>query len=111
MKITSFEISKKLAEIGFTGYTRFYYIADGKCKSKGEDCNDYELKYFQNGYLPTLGEYYYYPAYDLETILNALTDLSESLVDIAACLLILSFEEERHLIEILSKNKNDNFFN
>ena len=70
MKTTSFEISKKLAEIGFEVNTRYYYNADAKCISRGEDPDDYELT-FINCY-SEIAERINVPAYDLETILEAL---------------------------------------
>lgn len=62
MKVTSFEISKKLAEIGFKDYSgQFYKTRNGDLLSNilvGHGQNDYSCDYL--------------PTYDLETILDAL---------------------------------------
>lgn len=72
MKTTNYEISKQLAEAGFETYTEFYYVADAKCISQGNDAEDYELVHMDCGYMQKLKYCFNYPAYDLETILDAL---------------------------------------
>lgn len=72
MKTTSFEISKRLKEIGFEAYTEFYHIADENCLSRGIDSDDYEVKYLNIEDLHILRKSFYYSAYDLETLLDFL---------------------------------------
>ena len=74
MKTTNYEISKKLEEAGFETYTEFYYVADAKCISQGNDAEDYELVHMDCGYMQKLKYCFNYPAYDLETILEALPE-------------------------------------
>ena len=93
MKFTSFEVSKKLAEIGFCLYTELYYMADAKCHSKGKDFDDYELKHLNFEDLPKLAKCYSVAAYDLETILQA---LPKSLQEYQLCIYFeLSFESTK----------------
>ena len=72
MKTTNLEISKKLKEIGFEHRTNFYHIADEKCKSRGENPDDYELEYISSEESYKLKKHYNIPSYDLETLLDAL---------------------------------------
>lgn len=63
MKTTNYENSKKLAEIGFRKEGDFYGWISGEDIDDGFYTKLLEPKYF-----------YRYPAYDLETILEALPD-------------------------------------
>jgi hypothetical protein len=72
MKVTNLKTSQKLKELGFETYTEFYHIADEKCISQGSDADDYELEHIDCGHLHRLQKCFNYPAYDLETILEAL---------------------------------------
>jgi len=74
MKTTSYKISKQLAEAGFEAYTQFYHSADAKCISRGKDEDDYELIYNDLSY-SQIAKNYNIPAYDLETILDALPEM------------------------------------
>jgi len=64
MKVTSFQISKKLSEIGFFAETEFYWVETEKGR-KQVDYVEYEVGTFY-------GEWKYTKAFDLETILEAL---------------------------------------
>ena len=77
MTTTNYEISKQLAEAGFETYTEFYYVADAKCISQGNDAEDYELVHMDCGYMQKLKYCFNYPAYDFETILEALPKLHD----------------------------------
>ena len=122
--MTNYELSKKLKEIKFSKLTDFYYVADAKCISKGEDAEDYNLEYLgvECGNLHKLKDYFCIPSYNLETLLEALPEVlvgvvgkltinknglfykdsnivmerqrDESLADTAARLLILIHEKQ-----------------
>ena len=71
MKTTSYKISKKLAEIGFEGDADYYYEKDKL--EENDKWNITELQFE--------GTDNYYPAYDLETILDALPKERNLLTD------------------------------
>lgn len=68
MKVTGFLVSKKLAEIGFRAECfYFYFHSDNNCKEK----TLYNLEEFGFDKIDDCDiEDKYYPAYDLETILD-----------------------------------------
>jgi hypothetical protein len=69
-KTTNYEISKKLAEIGFRAEcSYFYFHSDNNCKEK----TLYNLEEFGFDKIDDCDiEDKYYPSYDLETLLDAL---------------------------------------
>jgi hypothetical protein len=100
IKTTNYEISKKLAEIGFRAEcSYFYFHSDNNCKEK----TLYNLEEFGFDKIDDCDiEDKYYPAYDLETLLSALPDT------IGGCLMIhkegMYYQES--MIEV-QKQKNE----
>jgi hypothetical protein len=67
-KTTNYEISKKLAEIGFRAQCSYFYF-----HSDNNDCEASSLEKYGFDKINECDiEDEYYPAYDLETLLNAL---------------------------------------
>lgn len=69
MKVTSLELSKKLAEIGFEAETEFYWAETGKRRI--------QLEYIEFEVGAFYQEWKYTKAYDLETILEVLPSAIE----------------------------------
>jgi len=67
-KTTNYEISKKLAEIGFKAETHFSWI---------EECNFFRIE--NKNWIENIGIGFkeLFPAYDLETLLDALPEKTE----------------------------------
>lgn len=76
MKVTSYEISKKLAEIGFKTDHSYKWFAKGQAIKTGDwihPVNEDEIINLEAiSYIPK--ESINFPAYDLETILDALPE-------------------------------------
>lgn len=70
MKVTSYEISKKLWNTGFRASSKFQWHNSDYCASNGENIEYPPLE--------PVGDIGIYGAYDLETILEALPDQVEN---------------------------------
>lgn len=69
MKTTSYEISKKLAEIGFFAFYDYFYWSASKYRD--QDTLNLDINYDDSKHRE---DKIIYPAYDLETILETLPD-------------------------------------
>jgi hypothetical protein len=98
IKTTNYEISKKLAEIGFRAECSYFYF-----HGDNNDCETSSLEKYGFDKIDDCDiEDKYYPAYDLETLLSALPDT------IGGCLMIhkegMYYQES--MIEV-QKQKNE----
>lgn len=99
MKTTNFEISKRLAEIGFRAECSYFYF-----HSDNNDCEANSLEKYGFDKISECDiEDKYYPAYDLETLLDALPEINKQLP-------LLCFDGIGYLDPVnigLSRNKNE----
>ncbi|MEY2888259.1 MAG: hypothetical protein RL027_599 [Pseudomonadota bacterium] len=98
-KTTNYEISKKLAEIGFKADCSYFYF-----HSDNNDCEANSLEKYGFDKISQCDiEDKYYPAYDLETLLDALPEINKQLP-------LLCFSGITYLDPVnigLSRNKNE----
>jgi len=103
MKTTNFELSKKLAEIGFKAERSYDYLWEhngiGATRFKPNTMieDDYIYQHISNGF---------YPAYDLETLLDALPKKQWDIKNCGEMLSILPAAGRARIVVVKKENES-----